>query len=66
MENFFDVWRKPPTYLPTDRSKVVPLLQLFFVCALAVWYVAFVVSLFVSHITKTRLFNYMENFITKN
>ena len=43
----------------TDRSKADTLLQ-FIVCAWAVSYVAFVLS-----ITKTRLFKYIDNFTTK-
>ena len=35
----------------TDCSKAVPLLQFFFVCASVVSYVAFVLSLFVSHLS---------------
>ena len=41
---------KHPSF-PTDRSKAIPLLQFFFVCVSVMLYVAFVVSLFVPHLS---------------
>ena len=41
----------PINSFPTGHSKTVPLLQFFFVCASVVSYVAFVLSLFVPHLS---------------
>ena len=43
-------WFKLPSSFPTDCSKAVPLWQ-FFVCALMVSYVAFVLSSFVRRVS---------------
>ena len=40
-----------PSSFPSDRSKAVPLLQFFFACASVVSFVAFVLPLFVLHLS---------------
>ena len=44
------IWFKPPLYLFIDRSKVVPVLQSFFVRESVVSYVTLYLSLYVTHL----------------